>query len=85
MQEAMKEGTAMEIRKWERIVAQAGGSAEIDVEADVHAISGKVLSRTTFSGEFETGNLVYETQKELALELLSTVHDVRYWLIPFYR
>ena len=32
----MVEGTATEIRTWEQMVAQAGSSAEIDVQPDVH-------------------------------------------------
>ena len=85
MLEAMVEGTTTEILKWEHIVTQAGGSAEIDVEADVHTITGRVLSLTVFGGDFETGDLVYKTQKALAMELFKTIHDARFWLIPFYR
>lgn len=79
------EASAVEIRKWEEIVAQAGGLAEIDIEADVHTISGRVLSMTAFGGDFEKGDLIYKTQKELAMELMKTIHDLKFWLIPFYR
>jgi len=85
MLEAMVKVITTEIQKWEQVVARAGGSAEIDVEVDVHTISGRVLSLTAFGVEFETGNLVYKAQTELARELMKTMNDVRYWLIPFYR
>lgn len=85
MLEAMVEGTATEIRKWEQTVAQAGGLAEIDVEPDVHTISGRVLSLTAFGGDFETGERIYKLQKKLANELLKIGYDVKYCLIPFYR
>jgi len=81
----MVEGTVTEIHNWEQIVAQAGGSAEIAVEPDVHRISGRVLSLTAFGGDFETGERIYLTMKELAKELLESSYDARFWLIPFYR
>ncbi len=85
MLEAMVEGTITEIHKWEQIVAQAGGSAEIDVEPDVHIISGRVLSLTAFGGDFETGQRIYLTMKELAKEFFKTCYDSKFWVIPFYR
>lgn len=81
----MVEGSATEIHKWEQMVAQAGGSAEIDVEPDVHKLSGRVLSLTMFGGEYETGVQVYEKQMELGATFFSLFQEVGFWLIPHYR
>lgn len=85
MVQSMVEGTATEIHKWEQTVAQAGGSAEIDMEPDVHKISGRILSLTVFGGEYETGVQVYEIQTELAGEFFKMVREPGFWLIPRYR
>ncbi|KAG0620516.1 hypothetical protein M758_4G222100 [Ceratodon purpureus] len=84
MVEAMVEGTATEIQKWEQIVAQAGGSAEIDIEADMHKISGRILSLTAFGTDSEKGFQVYETQTELAKEYYQMLRGVGFWIIPRY-
>jgi hypothetical protein len=86
MVEAIVEGTATEIRKWEETVAQAGGSAEIDIDSDVHKISGRVLSLTAFGSgsDSEKGFQVYEIQRELAQEYFKMVRSPGYWLIPRY-
>jgi len=85
MMEAMVEGTAAEIHKWEQAVAQAGGSAEIDMEPDIHKLSGRVLSMTAFGGEYETGVQVYQIQTQLAGMYFSMFKQLGFWLIPRYR
>lgn len=84
MVEAMVEGTATEIHKWEQIVAQAGGSAEIDIESDMHKISGRILSLTAFGTDSEKGFQVYEIQTELAREYYKMLRSAGFWLIPRY-
>ncbi|KAG0605545.1 hypothetical protein M758_9G067300 [Ceratodon purpureus] len=85
MVEAMVEGTQTEMHKWEQMVAQGGGSAEIDMEPDVHKISGRILSLTAFSGDYERGVTVYELQKEIASEYYKMIRSIGFWLIPRYR
>jgi len=82
---AMVEGSGVEIHKWEQIVAQAGGSAEIDVEPNVHKLLGQVLSLAAFGGEYEIGVQVYKMQVELATKFMSLFKEVGFWLIPHYR
>lgn len=79
------EGTETEIHKWEQMVAQGGGSAEIEMEADAHKISGRILSLTAFSGDYERGLQVYELQTEVAAQYFKIVRTVGFWLIPRYR
>ena len=80
----MVEGTTPEIQKWEQMVAQAGGLADIDIEPDVHTISGRILSLTAFGGDFETGVQVYQIQTELAREYIKVFGEPGFWLIPGY-
>jgi len=82
---AMVEGSTTEIHKWEQSVAQVGGSTEIDVEPDVHKLSGRVLSLTVFGGEYEIGVKVYKLQTQLATKFHSLFKELGFWLIPFYR
>ena len=79
------DGTQTEINKWEQMVAQGGGSAEIEMEADVHKISGRILSLTLFSGDFKRGVQIYELQTELAEEFIKMTRTIGFWLIPRYR
>jgi len=85
MVEAMVEGTGTEIRSWEQRVAQAGGTAEIDVDPDLHRISGRILSLTAFGGDFEKGEQVYQLQTLIAKEVFRVIRDVKSMLIPLYR
>lgn len=82
--EIISEVLEVGIRKWEETVSQAGGAAEIDISPDVYATAGRVLSSTAFGGDFETGDAVSKTQKELAMELFGTVQDLKFTLIPYY-
>jgi len=82
---AMVEGSTVEIHKWKQMVVQAGGSAEINVEPDVHKLSGRVLSLTVFGGEYETGVQVYELQTELGVRIFDLFKELGFWLIPGYR
>lgn len=59
MVEAMVEATAVGIKRWVQMVSQAGGSAEIDVQLDIHKISGRILSCMTFGGDVEKGEQIY--------------------------
>jgi len=85
MVEAMVEGTRTEIHRWEQIVAQAGGIAEIDVDPDVHRISGRILSLTAFGGDFEKGEQIYKLQTQIAKEVFKVIRDVKSMLVPLYR
>jgi hypothetical protein len=85
MVEAMVEGTQTEIHKWEQMVAQGGGSAEVDMEPDIHKISGRVLSLTAFSGDYERGVQIYELQTKVAKEFFNIVRSPAFWIIPRYR
>jgi hypothetical protein len=44
--EAMVKASTVELKAWEHRVAEAGGSLEFDVDADIHTISGRVISYT---------------------------------------
>jgi hypothetical protein len=85
MVEAMVEGTQTEIHKWEQMVAQGGGSAEVDMEPDIHKISGRVLSLTAFSGDYERGVQIYELQTKVIKEFFNIVRSPAFWIIPRYR
>ncbi|KAG0563350.1 hypothetical protein KC19_8G023700 [Ceratodon purpureus] len=85
MVEAMVEATAIGIKKWEQTVALAGGSAEIDVQPDIHKISGRILSCTAFGGDFEKGELIYELQSEVSRQLFINFRNPLSWIIPNYR
>lgn len=81
----MVEATAIGIKKWEQTVALAGGSAEIDVQPDIHKISGRILSCTAFGGDFEKGELIYELQSEVSRQLFINFRNPLSWIIPNYR
>jgi hypothetical protein len=85
MVEAMVQSIATEIHKWEETVAQQGGSAEIDVEIDMHKISGRIISRTAFGDDFVKGEEIFKLQEMLAEELSNSFRIPAYWLIPNYR
>lgn len=83
---AMVEGTKEEISKWEKLVAEGGGSAEIDLEPDIHHLSGRVLSLTVFGGEqYKTGVKIYEIQSDVSALYFKMLRKIGYWLIPRYR
>ncbi|KAG0564880.1 hypothetical protein KC19_8G147200 [Ceratodon purpureus] len=65
MVNSMVEGTVSTLQMWEEKVKQGGGVAEFDVQPDVHAISGKIISLAAFSNDFETGRQIYENQKSI--------------------
>ncbi|KAG0625421.1 hypothetical protein M758_2G053800 [Ceratodon purpureus] len=85
MVKAMEEGTTTEIHKWEQTVAQAGGSAEIDVEPDLQKMSGRMLSLTAFGIDFDKGEQIRELQAEIARDVFLTIRNPAYWIIPGYR
>jgi hypothetical protein len=63
----MVKASTVELENWEHRVAEAGGSLEFDVEADVHTISGRVLSYTAFGYDsFEKGQQIYNLQNQYA-------------------
>lgn len=81
----MVEGTAAEIKNWEHLVVHAGGSAEFDMEARLHEVTGRVLSLTAFGGDFEKGEDVFKLQTVLAKEVFEMISDVKFMLSALYR
>lgn len=82
---AIMEGAATELQKWEQEVEERGGTAELDVEPDLHKISGRIISRTAFGDEFEIGEQIFKFQTLLSQELLKGFRSTAYWLVPGYR
>jgi cytochrome P450 len=82
---AIRNGAAPEIQKWENMVADGGGEAEIDVEPDLHKISGRIISRTAFGDDFKIGEHIYRNQQLIGQQLLKTLRTKAYWLVPGYR
>lgn len=82
MVEAMVNGVAAELQKWEQTVSDGGGEAEIDVVPDLHKISGRIISQTAFGDDFEKGEQIFKFQTLLAEELLQFVRSAAYWLVP---
>lgn len=78
----MVSGAAAELQKWEQTVFDEGGVAEIDVVADLHKVSGRIISRTAFGDDFEKGEQIFKFQTLLAEELLKSFRSAAYWLIP---
>lgn len=85
MVEAMVNGAATEIQKWENMVADGGGEAEIDVAPDLHKISGRIISRTAFGDDFKIGEQIFRLQTLVAQQLMKTLRSKAYWLVPGYR
>ena len=81
----MVEATAVGIKQWEQTVAQGGGSAEIDVQPNIHKISGRILSYTAFGGDFEKGEQIYALQSEVTNQLFRSFRNPLTWIIPNYR
>ena len=83
--EAMVKAATLDIEAWEHKVAEAGGSLDFDVEADVHTISGRILSYTAFGNDsFEKGQEIYHLQMQYAQLLIEAFQRPTFW-IPGYR
>jgi hypothetical protein len=83
--EVMVKAATLDLEAWERRVAEAGGSLDFDVEADVHTISGRVLSCTAFGNDsFEKGQEIYHLQMQYAQLLFEAYQQPTNW-IPGYR
>lgn len=85
MVDAMVEGTNEEIQRWEHIVAEKGEMVEMNVEVDLHNISGRILSLTGFGGDFEKGEQVYKLQVQLTKEIFKVIRSAKSKFIPFFR
>lgn len=81
----MVKGAATEINRWEKIVAEGGGEAEIDVEPDLHRISGRIISQTAFGDDFEKGEAIFKFLTLVSQELVKSLRSSQYWLVPGYR
>ncbi|KAG0586563.1 hypothetical protein KC19_2G100300 [Ceratodon purpureus] len=82
---AMVEGTTTEIQKWEQVVAQAGGSAEIDIEDDLLKMNGRMFSHTAFGIDFNKGEQIRELMTDISKEVFINIRNPLYWIIPGYR
>ena len=83
--EATVKAATIDLEAWEHRVAEAGGSLDFDVEADVHTISGRVLSYTAFGNDsFEKGQEIYHLQMQYA-QLLFEASERFTFRIPGYR
>jgi len=85
MVEAMVQGATSEIQIWEQKVAEACGDVEIDVELGLHKIAGRIISRMTFSDDFEKGEQIFKFQRIIAKEAMQMYQSTGFWLIPGYR
>ena len=82
--EAMVKASAVELKAWEHRVAEAGGSLEFDVDADIHTISGRVLSYTAFGYDsFEKGQQIYNLQAQHSKNLFEAFHRPTFWIPGF--
>jgi len=85
MVEVMVKAITTGIQKWEKMVIEGGGSAEIDVQPDMHKISVRIISLTAFGGDCDKGEQIYELQKEIAKQVSKNLFNPLAWLIPNYR
>ena len=80
----MVKASAVELKAWEHRVAEAGGSLEFDVDADIHTISGRVLSYTAFGYDsFEKGQQIYNLQIQYAQVLIAAYQRPTFWIPGF--
>jgi len=85
MVEAMIEATTIGIQEWEKVVTEGHGSAEIDVEPDMHKISTRIISLTAFGGDYDKGEQIYKLQREILMQVFKSLRNPLAWLIPNYR
>lgn len=85
MTDAMVEATTAGIQKWEKMVTEGGGSAEIDVEPDVHKISERIISLTAFGGDYDKGEQIYKLQRQIGIQIAKSLLNPLAWLMPNYR
>lgn len=84
MVDSMVEGALPTIQTWEEKVALGGGVADFDVLQDLHEISGKVISLTAFSNDYEKGRKMYDNQMKLVSIVFKSLKNPLFWA-PGYR
>jgi cytokinin trans-hydroxylase len=81
MAQAMMNAAGSEIKEWEKMVVEAGGTYEMDVEPQVHTITGKVITYTAFtSAEFERANQIYQLQAQIATGTMKALRSLAFWI-----
>jgi hypothetical protein len=80
----MVKASTVELENWEHRVAEAGGSLEFDVDADIHTISGRALAYTAFGYDsFEKGQQIYNLQRQYAKNLFEAFQRPTFWIPGF--
>lgn len=71
------------LKSWEEEVARAGGTAEFNLEEDLHTISGNIIAHTAFGTDHEKAKEIYQTQREYVNLLFQNLHSGWYWIPGF--
>lgn len=83
MVEGMVKGAEPVLKSWEEEVARAGGTAEFNLEEDLHTISGNIIAHTAFGTDHEKAKEIYQTQREYVNLLFQNLHSGWYWIPGF--